>query len=98
MRQIGKYGKKWFKVRREWVKLNLPNHQGYYECYICHIWIPANELTVDHIRSRSRNPELRYDIRNLAPACYECNNAKGSSVNVPKGKINKLPITDDIWD
>jgi len=35
-------------------------------------------LTLDHIKSRSRHPELRYDLDNLTPACYRCNSEKGS--------------------
>jgi 5-methylcytosine-specific restriction endonuclease McrA len=36
------------------------------------------ETTLDHIKSRSRHPELRLELSNLAPCCWRCNKEKGS--------------------
>lgn len=78
MKQIGKQGKLWLKTRKQWLRDNPPNFQGYYQCYICNQYIPQNEVTLDHVKPRSKNPELRYDSDNLKPCCYVCNNKKGS--------------------
>lgn len=78
MRQLGKIGKQWSAVRKEWLKNNPPNHQGYYECYLCYKWVIASEITLDHILARSKRPDLRFDSNNLRPCCWECNKEKGS--------------------
>lgn len=78
MRQIGKEGLKWQKTRREWVKANPPNFQGYYTCYLCSKWVPAKEMELDHVLSRSGHPELRHEFSNLMPSCHPCNTKKGS--------------------
>jgi 5-methylcytosine-specific restriction endonuclease McrA len=36
------------------------------------------ETTLDHVKSRSRHPELRYALTNLRPSCGPCNVMKGS--------------------
>ena len=79
MRAIGRIGKEWLKVRREWVKLHRPNHQGYYVCAICSKWVPEKGMELDHILSRSRHPELRFELTNLQPTCSPCNRKKGST-------------------
>lgn len=75
-----KHERLWKKTRGEWISQNPANHEGYYVCYLCRKWIPRGEITVDHIIPRSRASHLRYDFSNLAPACWECNNEKGSKV------------------
>jgi 5-methylcytosine-specific restriction endonuclease McrA len=78
MKQKGKYGRLWEHTRASFLAANPPNHQGYYVCYLCSKWIPANEITVDHVVARSREPGLRFVFSNLAFACSSCNEAKGS--------------------
>lgn len=73
-----KHEKLWRKARRLWIKNNPPNHQGYWECYICHKWIDESELTVDHMVARSSDPSQRYIQENLRACCWECNGKKGS--------------------
>lgn len=68
----------WLKTRSKWLRENPPNHQGYYECYICGKWVDYSEITLDHIIPRSNRPDLVHDFSNLAPCCYKCNSAKGS--------------------
>lgn len=78
MQKLGKKGVRWLKVRAEWLKQNPPNHQGYYECYICGEWLTTKEVQLDHIKSRTRHPELIEEFSNLAPICRRDNSAKGS--------------------
>jgi 5-methylcytosine-specific restriction endonuclease McrA len=35
-------------------------------------------LNMDHIKPRARYPHLALDIRNLQPACSNCNTGKGN--------------------
>lgn len=74
-----KHERLWAKARKIWIKNNPPSHQGYYECTYCHKWVPADEITIDHIWPRSARPDLRYVQSNLVPACWSCNGNKGSS-------------------
>lgn len=75
MKQIGKQGQKWLRVRAQWFKDHPAPH---YACYLCGERLTPKETTLDHIQSRSRHPELRYDQSNLAPCCWRCNTWKGS--------------------
>lgn len=78
LRRLGKVGKEWLGVRREWVRLHPPNHQGYYICAICGRWVPAEEMELDHITARSRRPDMRSLLDNLQALCGRCNARKGS--------------------
>lgn len=77
IRKIGKVGRQWYAVRREWIKKNLPD-DGYWRCTYCGNLLYLNTLTLDHKQSRSRRPDLRYELDNLVPSCWEDNSAKGS--------------------
>lgn len=70
----------WLTARRNYLKANPPNHQGYYVCYLCGRWIPAADITVDHIIPRSRHTHAIDDPNNLALCCGNCNSIKGSQV------------------
>lgn len=65
-------------ARRVWFRKNPPNHQGYYVCYLCKKWLAPIETELDHVEPRSRRPDLRFELKNLRPACHACNTAKGS--------------------
>lgn len=78
LRRLGKKGKAWLSFRRKWFKDNPPNHEGYYECYLCGRWVLQNEVELDHVKSRSRHPELVFDEDNIRPVCHTCNVKKGS--------------------
>lgn len=78
MRRIGNKTIEWLKLRRKWIKNHPPNHAGYYTCYICGRWISKSEITLDHVKSRSRYPELVFDEANLRSCCMRCNKDKGS--------------------
>ena len=84
IKQQGKYAKQWALTRKTWIKRNPPPIAGrYWECYLrIHPWCPVRidvrHMTLDHVISRSRAPGLRFNRDNLRPACYYCNNEKGS--------------------
>jgi len=77
IRKIGKVGRQWIATRKEWIAKNLPKY-GYWNCTYCGKQLDLGSLTLDHKLSRSRHPELRYELSNLTPACWECNSEKGS--------------------
>lgn len=72
----GKHAKLWMETRNEWLQKNA-SPTGW-NCYICNVKLDRYSLTLDHIKSRSRYPELRYDLDNLAPCCWLDNVRKGS--------------------
>lgn len=80
MRNVGKQGLAWQRTRRKWFKLHPPNHQNYYECYLCGRWVLASDITLDHVipRSNAFNYAVRHDFDNLKPCCECCNSKKGS--------------------
>jgi 5-methylcytosine-specific restriction endonuclease McrA len=79
MKQRGKRAIAWEKTRREWLRDNPPNFEGYYVCYICSKWILAADVTLDHVIARSKRPDLLTDMTNLRPCCGLCNSMKGST-------------------
>lgn len=83
IKRVGKVAKKWMETRQEWIKNNPPDDFGYWYCSLklmpnCLVRMQIDELTLDHAKSRSRHPELRYELSNLQPACLSCNVYKGS--------------------
>ncbi len=75
LKRVGKITKKWIETKAKWFEINKA---AYYFCYICGKSMTRSQLTLDHIQSRSRHPELRFVLSNLAPCCWDCNTAKGS--------------------
>lgn len=82
--KIGKQTKQWFITRATWIRKNPPPIEGqYWECYLqIHPWCPRrisiDNLTLDHVISRTRDPSKRFAQDNLKPACLHCNEMKGS--------------------
>lgn len=75
MKKVGKQARLWMETRREWIA----QHPGpTWKCYLCGVLLTRETLTLDHIQSRGRYPELRYVLSNLQPSCAPCNLAKGS--------------------
>jgi 5-methylcytosine-specific restriction endonuclease McrA len=74
LRTVGKFGMMWRRTRRLWIE----NHPGPWECYLCGCPLTTADMTLDHVKSRSRHPELRFEMNNLKPCCWACNTAKGS--------------------
>lgn len=81
MKRQGKIGKLRVKVRREWIRENPPNHQGYYICGICRRWVHESEMELDHILPSGKFPELIAGHNNLQPTHHQCNSDKGSRIN-----------------
>lgn len=71
---MGRIAKEWVKSRQEWIGA----HPGPWKCYICNTPLDIDTLTLDHVKSRSRRPDLRFDQDNLMPCCWSCNEKKGS--------------------
>jgi 5-methylcytosine-specific restriction endonuclease McrA len=76
----GKNARLWAETRAEWFKQNPANT---YTCYLqlsplCPRVMTPAETTLDHVKSRGRHPELRYELSNLRPACGPCQQVKGS--------------------
>lgn len=78
MKKLGPKAIGWLKFRKTYLSNHPPNTEGYYTCYICKRWIKPEEVTLDHVKSRSRHPELVFDEANIRLACYDCNTEKGS--------------------
>lgn len=79
LNRVGKQGKRTAAAVTKWKRVQKPNHQGYFECYICHRWITY--LEAEHVKSKARHPELRTDPNNFKPTCTECNEKKRSKDN-----------------
>lgn len=63
----------WLELRYRALKL----HGGHCQC--CgSAPSPNNPLQVDHIKPRSRFPELELDLNNLQVLCKACNMGKGA--------------------
>ncbi len=90
-----KHADLWKVTRKEFLELNPPNHEGYYECHWCHKWVHYTEITVDHVIPRSRAPQLRYEHSNLVVCCGQCNIEKGSVIwdvrTFPQATIEEIP-------
>lgn len=68
---------------REWFRLNPPDPKGLWYCYLrispqCPYKLTRSTITLEHVKSKARHPELKYDVTNLKPACEYCNKLKGS--------------------
>jgi hypothetical protein len=48
----------------------------------------TRDLTVDHVKPRSRFPELALDVANLQILCRSCNASKGATVPEPELSLN----------
>lgn len=75
LKKRGKQASKWLATKEKWLE---QNKAPYYFCWICNRMLTRSQLTLDHVKSRSRHPELRYSLKNLKPCCWDCNIEKGS--------------------
>lgn len=74
----------WLKFVQKWKKQNPPLDNGCYVCGHCGRFVLAEEVTLGHIYSRSREPSRVFDPTNLQPEHASCNNWKGSRYFEPK--------------
>lgn len=66
-----------------WFKLNPPDATEHWTCYLqissmCPKRLTRSMVYLEHVRPRSRHPELKFNVKNIRPACYWCNELKGS--------------------
>lgn len=73
---MGNRSKSYLKARREWIKENQPDHQGYYVCALCGIAVHYSDMEVDH--ELGRRGELLVDKAHFQPTHVICNRDKGS--------------------
>lgn len=73
--QRGKQAIRWQDFRLDWLKRHK---QAVFTCGICGLPVQREVVTLDHIKPRSGNPELRYSDSNIQPAHINCNLEKGS--------------------
>jgi 5-methylcytosine-specific restriction endonuclease McrA len=80
----GKETKQWLVTRATWIRNNPPPIDGkYWLCYLrispmCPVHLTIKNITLDHVVSRRKDPKKKFSADNLKPACYYCNNEKGS--------------------
>lgn len=74
--KIGNAGRKTANAVAKWKRTQKPNHEGYYECYMCNKWVTY--LEAEHVKSKARHPESRTDPSNFKPTCDDCNDKKRS--------------------
>lgn len=70
-------------VSRLWFELNPPDARGLWYCYLrispdCPHKLTRSTITLEHVKSKVRYPELKFEVTNLKPACSPCNKLKGS--------------------
>lgn len=68
---------------RKWYRLNPPDDKGVWLCYLqiapdCPRKLTRSTITLEHVKSKVRYPELIFEVANLKPACSACNNIKQS--------------------
>lgn len=63
-------------------------------CWWCRGCFPLEELTLDHLKPKSRGGSN--SLENLRLACFQCNNSRGNSLFPPQQKskgfsLNRIP-------
>lgn len=85
LNRVGPVTAKWIETRNEWIQQNA-TPSGTWVCTYCPKILavePIPELdieilTLDHIKPKSEYHELRYELSNLTPSCWDCNSEKGT--------------------
>ena len=77
IKRMGKVAKAWVEHRHKWIQKNA-TESGTWNCHYCGTLLTIDSLTLDHVIPRSARPDLRFKDSNLVPACFDCNNEKGS--------------------
>lgn len=89
--------KDWLRFRKHWLLDNNPMDNGCYICGICGRWVPAEEVTLDHIEPRTA--DNMFDLDNIQPAHGYCNYLKGSKRWKPvvtRGEYEFLAMLRDL--
>lgn len=66
-----------------WFRQNPPDQDGYWYCYLrissmCPVKLTRRLVTLEHVYPKVKRPDLKYNTRNIKPACPFCNKLKGS--------------------
>ncbi len=77
-KSLGLEKRSFYKTNR-WLRLRYETfeEQGVV-CAVCGARPPGIEMHIDHIKPRSKFPELEYDKTNLQVLCHDCNIGKGA--------------------
>lgn len=78
-----KYHSRRTATTRKWFDENPPDAKGVWICYLqisplCPIKLTRSTIRLEHVNSKARHPDQRFDVDNLKPACDYCNKLKGS--------------------
>lgn len=85
------------RIRNLWIKLNPPNHAGYYYCHIGGEWVSAQAMELEHIVPSSLEsidtdkPGWQDKLR---PSCTIHNNLKGSR-QIPSATLEIRPPDEE---
>ena len=60
------------EIREAWAEFALDWPPDWYRCVLCGKAFPREILSPCHIVTRGAHPELKYEPKNIPPACYEC--------------------------
>lgn len=71
------------ETSRQWFELNPEDSRGRWFCYLyispqCPKVLTRSTINLEHVRSKARYPELKFDVTNLRASCSFCNKLKGS--------------------
>lgn len=84
-RLSNKNAKRNSRMRKEWFSRpeNQPDMNQQWTCYLriapdCEIFVTRETLNLEHVKSKVRRKDLRFDPDNIKPACQPCNKLKGS--------------------
>lgn len=71
------------RTRRAWFSSNKHGPDGFWDCYLqidpkCVRRVNAQTIDLEHVRSKTRHPKLKYEIKNIKAACQPCNKLKRS--------------------
>lgn len=81
--ESGLYKAKRIRTAKRWYEHNRPNAAGYWECYLqiaenCPVMVDRQTISLEHVRSKVRFPELRFQTFNIKASCAPCNKLKQS--------------------
>lgn len=71
------------QTAKAWHEANPPDEYGYWDCYLkispgCYVRVNLQTLNREHVKPKTRHPELKYEVTNIKPACPPCNALKES--------------------
>ncbi|NJL62327.1 MAG: HNH endonuclease [Methylacidiphilales bacterium] len=60
-------------------------------CWWCGCYLPSEELTIDHLKPKSKGGSD--SLENLRLACFQCNNSRGNSLFPPEKKSKAFSLS-----